>query len=409
VPRRHFDPAVRRLAAQLLEKLDVLADELASVIADEIPIYGEQPLIARAELTQSLADNMRHILGQLSGTINADLQIPHRLGRRRANQDVPLPEILRAYRLGFTFLWQRLLDAAHDSGPQAMNGLLETATSIWELADEFSSAITDSYRQAMGERMIAADRRRSGVVAALLGGPTTTHRTAWEIAKLLDMPYEGRFLVIIGETPGDGDSPFPHLEDRLRALDVASAWRAQPEHEIGLLSLGRRRTVAEVVAMVGEAETTRVGVSPQFHRLDATPRAVHFAQVALETMPAGAKGVRQLEDSRLSDLLVRDRETTRRFVLRVLRNVLALPDDDRTTLLATAEAWLAAHGSAAEAGKALYCHENTVRHRIHRLEEHLGFSLDDPRNWSDISAALEAIRMFPEMGNRLTDPSTDLF
>lgn len=114
--------------------------------------------------------------------------------------------------------------------------------------------------------------------------------------------------------------------------------------------------------------------------------------------------VRQLDDEPQVDLLVRDRETTRRFVVRVLGNVLALPDEARDTLLATATAWLNAHGSAAQAGRVLYCHENTVRYRIHRLEEHLDGSLDDPRTLGDLMTALQAIRTFPELGNHIVDP-----
>ena len=72
---------------------------------------------------------------------------------------------------------------------------------------------------------------------------------------------------------------------------------------------------------------------PHFDRLDGAARALRLAQVALETLPSEAGGLRQLTDAPLTELLVRDLDTTRRFVERVLGNVLALPDDDRATLL----------------------------------------------------------------------------
>jgi hypothetical protein len=358
------------------------------------------------ELKRSLRHNLTHVLGQLSGTQHPELEAPREIGRTRASQDVPLPEILRAYRLGFTFMWERLLHAAQRSGPQAMDGLLAAATVIWELADEYSVALTESYREHMSERLVMADRRRSGLVAALLGGPLSIERSPWEVAKLLGMPFQGNFLVLVADVSEDGAALVPSLESRLKRVDVTSAWRAQPDTEIGVLSLGRRRAASDIVALLADLPTTRVGVSPSYGRLDETARAARFAQVAVDTMPAGSRGVRQLDDVPLTDLLVQDRDTTRRFVLRVLGNVLRLPDDDRSTLLATAEAWVAARGSATEAGRVLYCHENTVRHRIHRLEEHLAVAFDDPRNLSDLTTALQAIRTFPELGQRLVANNT---
>lgn len=398
------DPSVARLASDLLEQVDSLAEELATLITNQIETYGAGAVVERAELMSSLIDNLTHILGQLSGTREPDLQAPRRIGRARAARDVPLPELLRAYRLGFTFVWQRLLDAARRTGEESVNALLDTATTIWELADDYSLALTDSYRQAMSERLIAADRRRSGIVSAILDGPGK--HSAWEVAKLLDLPYEGTFLVLVTDARDERSAALPALGDRLRSLDVASAWRSQPDHEVGVLSLGRRRDPSTILHAISNAAIGRAGVSPIFKRLDGATRALRLAQVAFEALPAGAKAVRQLNDEPQIDFLVRDRDATRRFVLRVLGNVLALPDDDRTTLLATARAWIEAHGSAPEASRVLYCHENTVRHRIRRLEQHLGSPLDDPRNLGDLTTALQAIHIFPELANRPTDTSS---
>ncbi|MFE6921840.1 PucR family transcriptional regulator [Nocardia sp. NPDC057663] len=400
MPSVSLTPPVTRLAANLLEQIDPLADELVARITDQIEIYRQASIVDRRELKQSLIDNMHQILGRLSGSAERDLSAPSRTGRARAAQGIPLPEILRAYRLGFAFVWQRLLDTARSAGQRSVDALLDAATTIWELADDYSLALTDSYRQEVGERMIAADRRRSGIISAILDGPGSSSHSAWEVAKLLDLPYVGTFLVLVAEATGRRSSPLPHLEDRLRQLDVGSAWRSQPDHEIGVLSLGQRRDPEEVLACIGKAADGRVGISPRFDRLDGAARALRLAQVALETVPPGTKAIRQLEDEPHIDLIVRDKETTRRFVERVLRSVLTLPDYERTTLLATATAWIEVHGSAAEAGRLLYCHENTVRHRIHRLEEHLGGSLDDPRKLGDLTTALQAIRTFPELGNR---------
>lgn len=400
----HAAPAVATLAAELLDDLDALTEELVLHITEQIEFYRTGTVVKREDLRSALRSNLDHILGRLSGRRELDMEAPRRIGRSRAMQDVPLPEILRAYRLGFSFVWERMLTAARRSGRPAVDALLDTSSAIWEFADDYATAMSDAYRRTLGERLVAADRRRSGILAAILDGTpgASQDHSAWEVAKLLDLPYEGKFLVVVAEI-GPGSAALM-IEERLRRLDVASAWRSQPDYEVGVLALGRRRTVESVLEALGRHADGRVGVSPLFYRLDGAARAVRLAQVAMETLPVGSAGVSQLEDEPLVDLLVRDRQTTARFVERVLGRVLALPDDDRATLLATAGAWLDAHGSAAEAGRVLYCHENTVRHRIRRLEEHLGGGLDDPRNLSNLLTALHALRAFPELADSEVAP-----
>ncbi len=408
MPRTFPDPLIAKIANTLTERLDELTDELVDRITDEIEIYRSPGVVTRAELRRSTRLNIEYMLHRLSHGRVRELLAPRLTGRERAGQGAPLPDVLRAFRLGFAFFWQQLLESARASGQRSLDALLDTATDIWAMADDYSTVLTESYRAAVSEAMIDADRRRSALVATLLNGPSDENHTAWEIAKLLDMPYDGSFLVVVAETPELGRPALPGLEERLRALDVTSAWRTQPEHEIVILSHGRRRTVGEIRSVITKSASARVGMSPPFSRLDGTPRALRFAQVALEAMGPDATGVRQLPDTPMAELVMGNLDTTRRFVRRVLGRVLTMADDDRSTLITTAEAWLNARSSAVEAGRVLYCHENTVRHRMRRLEERLDGELDDPATVAELAVALQAIRTFPELGARLrSDPRED--
>jgi hypothetical protein len=401
VPRHAHDPTIARIAGELLADVDALADEVVALIRGQIDIYRPGGLVSQADLRSSVVHNLGYFLGYLTGSGDLDLDGPRRTGRQRAEQDAPLPEILRAYRIAIAMLWQRVLDRTREAGPSTIDALLNTGVILWEVADNYSQALTEAYRQAVSQRLIADDRRRSALVASLQNGPTRGQPTAWEVAKLLDMPFDGAFLVIAAEPP------VSRLEDRLRRLDAASAWRAEPDHDIGVVSYGTRRPVEEILAAIGDSAQGRIGVSPPYTRLDQTPRATRYALVALEALPSGTVGVKALEDTPLAELMIGNLDASRQFVHRVLGAVLRLPDDDRGVYLTTAQAWLDAHGSAAEAGKTLYCHENTVRYRMRRLEEHLGGSLDDPRNLAELTAALQAIRAFPELSARLPDLTTD--
>ncbi|MFI6152906.1 PucR family transcriptional regulator [Kitasatospora sp. NPDC051170] len=386
-------PAVVGLANIIIARLDTHVSGLANRLVTEIDHYRN---VAPDDLRGSLRSNIGFVLAYLSGSATAvDLAAATATGRLRAEQGVPLPEVLRAYRLGFLQLWEELVEEAGTSGPPAQAALLVAATGFWEVSDLYSQALTAAYRDALAERLVETDRRRSALVAALVDGPPPGDDTAWEIAHMLDFPYRGTFIVVTAEAATTGTPPLPGLDARLRALDAGSAWRAQPGHEMGVLSCPARRAVPQVLDAVRAAATGRVGISPAYDSLDQTPRALRYAQVALESLPAGSAGVRQLDDTPLTELVMTNLETTRRAVNRILGGVLSLPESDRTTLLATARAWLDAHGSAAEASRALYCHQNTVRYRMHRLEEYLRGPLDDPKVVAELAMAVDAVGTFP--------------
>jgi hypothetical protein len=389
------DRAVARTAAALLCRLDDVTEQLVVRITSDIDFYRVGEVVSRAELRRSVGQNLSYILGQLAGTESQDLSAPRHTGQLRADAGAPLPEVLRAYRLGFAFVWESLLAESPRPSRESVDALLNTASDVWALADDYSIALTEAYRGAVARQMVSADRRRSALVAALLRGPVGDSRTTWEIAQLLDMPYRGSFLVVVAEAAAIGSVSLPGIEDRLNVLDVASAWRMQPDFEVGVLSCARRRSPNEVIAALRAAATTRVGISPGYGRLEDTPRALRYARAALESMPEGRADVRQLDDTPLAELAMGSMDTTRRVVRRVLGNVLCLPEDERTTLLDTAAAWLSAGGSARDSARTLYCHENTVRYRMRRLEERLGHDLANPTAMAELAAALSAVRMFP--------------
>jgi DNA-binding PucR family transcriptional regulator len=74
-----------------------------------------------------------------------------------------------------------------------------------------------------------------------------------------------------------------------------------------------------------------------------------------------------------------------------------LRPDDRDVLLETLEAWRDNDGSANGAGAKLFCHPNTVRPRLRRIEPLTGRSLSDPLAIAELCLALEAVRSRSEL------------
>jgi DNA-binding PucR family transcriptional regulator len=76
----------------------------------------------------------------------------------------------------------------------------------------------------------------------------------------------------------------------------------------------------------------------------------------------------------------------------VLADFGALPDEEREILFDTFRVWQDNDASVGGAAEVLFCHPNTVRHRLRRIEKHTGRSLSRPRDIAELCLALEVHR-----------------
>jgi DNA-binding PucR family transcriptional regulator len=79
----------------------------------------------------------------------------------------------------------------------------------------------------------------------------------------------------------------------------------------------------------------------------------------------------------------------------VLSRLDKLPADERTLLLDTFQAWVDAGGSANDTAAKIFCHPNTVRHRLRRIEELTDRSLSRPKDVAELCLAFEVERRLP--------------
>src|SRR5947207_633531 len=144
-------PAVAAIGLRLLDRVDDLAAELTEVIRRAEPFYAGSSVVAVDDLRASVRDNLIHILGQLCGQPRSGLEPPRVTGQRRAEQGVPLPVILHAYRVAGKFIWAAILaEAAGDE--VATTALLEAGSELWLIIDTHSGSVTDAYRDTIAER-----------------------------------------------------------------------------------------------------------------------------------------------------------------------------------------------------------------------------------------------------------------
>ena len=79
----------------------------------------------------------------------------------------------------------------------------------------------------------------------------------------------------------------------------------------------------------------------------------------------------------------------------MLGSLLDLQEDELALLLGTFDAWVRASGSATAAGAELYCHPNTVRYRLRRIEASTGRTLPNPGDTAELVTAVRAWRELP--------------
>jgi len=313
-------------------------------------------------------------------------------GRRRAEQGFPLAEVLHAFRLGGRVIWEELLEHARQAGPDATDDLVDIAGSLWAIIDDYSVLVTAAYQQRMSELSRLDAERRSLVVDAVLAGLAAENPSLPEAAAALGLPLRGSFLVICADQAG-AEAIERVVADELRGRGGTAAWRLRTGRYFGVVSLGPTVPADQLRAVLAAGATVRVGLSPVYTELTATPEALRLADIARATLPAGTAGVAGHDDHPVRALLVNDADAGWRAARAVLDPVLDLEPEARDLLLDTLRAWIAAEGSAAEAGKALYCHRNTVRNRLQRLEELTGRSLEHPQGLAELFVASEAVSL----------------
>jgi hypothetical protein len=389
------DTELAALIAWAEDRLPELTEDACGAILARIPFYRDGQVVQVPELRRSVGQNLRFLVTALRDPhAPLDLRAPKETGRRRAQQSAPLPEVLQAYRVCFATLWDALVaQARRKRHPAAADALLSATSLIWQLTDDHAIAVTEAYRAATAELLLARQQRRSALVEALLTGHPGPEGGPWEAASLLGFPPDGQLVVVAAETRGLAEESLPGIEKQLVGRGVVSGWRLTPALQLGLIALPASDN--SVLSILRKAATARTGVSPPYHSLSETPRALQLARTALVMVPIGRIEVQVFDSSPLAGMMAMDPREGRRIAQQVLGPVLALAVDDRAVLLDTLNAHLDHGGSADQAGDVLHCHPNTVRYRLRRLQELTGRSLSDPRQASELAAAAYAVRLLP--------------
>jgi len=389
-------PRISALITDLAHDIDKIAPRLAEHITANVEFYRATGAVSREELVEACHAQLSAVLGRFGSAAHFDTSFARASGHRRAAAGVPLSPIMDAYRVGSAFIWELIADEIATAGIPA-DDLIAVTAQLWQAQDVFTEAMSEGYRAEATSRLLTQETERAAMVEALLRGQVMANATVWELADLLHLPRQGPFVVVVAELAHVGRHALSTIENRLDTVDVRSAWRLLPDLQVGIVAVPSERHRTRLLEVLHRDATVRQGLSPPYPELPDTGAALRLARVAMTGSPRDG-GVTVFDEAPLSVTAVAEPDVMRRVAETVLGPLDSMRPDDRAILLDTLEAWLDAGGSADAAGTALFCHPNTVRQRLRRIEERTARSLSDPRQLTELCIALEARR-------RLTNPA----
>jgi PucR C-terminal helix-turn-helix domain/GGDEF-like domain len=390
---REVQQQVADVAGTLYERVDELAVQLVDAITHEVDLYQSAAPAPLDVLAQGCAANLRSVFSAVAAESPFDPTAATELGVARACDGVPLSSVMEAYRVGFRRASQAMVEESAARAHIDGDALRALTVKILTAQEVFTRAMALGYRGEHSRRVSSDASQHTGLLDALLHGRPCNQWSLWELADNLRLPTSGPFIVVAAEPPAPGAEPLAGIESRLRSLDVLSAWCLLPEHKVGIVHLRTDMTLGKVLALVSRMTSTRVGVSAPFDDLRETSQALRYARVTLLGRPDHPGVLVSVFDaSILASAAVSAPEVMTKLVAPLLANFADLADDEREILFETFRVWMENGGSPRTTAELLFCHPNTVRYRLHRIEQRTGRTLSRPRDVAELCLAFEVER-----------------
>jgi hypothetical protein len=388
---------VSEVAEAVGQRTDELAVMLARTIRREVHLYRTAIPLAFDMVVAGCAANIRPICTAIAAGSPFDTTAAAELGVERARDGVPLSAVMEAYRVGFRRLWDAVVTELTGRSTVESGALCALTDKLFAAQQAYTDAMAVGHRGEQTRRLRNDEAHRVILIDALLHGRVIEESSLWEAADYLRLPSTGPYVVIAAEANGDGEA-LPRIESKLRSLDVFSAWSLLPDIQVGIVHIKNDKHFGDVLALVSQTATARVGVSARFEDLRDTAQALRFARVSLRGRLEPGLLVSLFDGSILASAAVSAPDVLVKLVAPTLDSFAGLSDQERDTLYETFQAWVDNDGSTRAVGELLFCHPNTVRYRLHRIEQRTGRSLSKPRDVAELCLAFEVQRrlMQPE-------------
>ncbi|SFV23145.1 PucR family transcriptional regulator [Micrococcus terreus] len=404
----------------ILSRFDARAEQvghrLAEVYQGEVLEYRS---LAEAAVDQDVAPLMVHKVRQMLESLargvpptEEDLQLNADAAARRFHQGVPLPAVLRAYRLRGRTVWSELQDCADREDPAHLSALLQLAGALMEYMDLMSSAVTQAYLEEQSGLRRSRSVLPREVLESLLSGRMSRQAKDRVLDALeyqdLDVGGSAQHAVVTfrrrpaqAEPAGPGAALDVTREHLLTDLPGTSRRRR------GLVGLREDEVVwiVECVADSGElrpAITAALAELPGFvaglgshgsglEHVAVSHRQAHAAAgIALSSPDAGPLLTHR---DVLLDLVISQGTDAAGLVESTIGPLADYDREHGTDLVGTLKAYLDHRFHAAGAATDLQVRPNTVFYRLERIGQISGHDPMTPDGLLMLSLGIKALRL----------------
>jgi len=386
MPSTDLEAQIVEIQTALLDRCDELGAVVADTIWREIDYYAETGQIGRDELTANSRKSLREIFEALNADNKYETEIAARTGAARARAGIPLPAIMEAYRVAARLTWDELVSLAANRRRLTREAFIRATGRLWLAQDVYTYAMASAYRDTVSRKVLSRAAERAALVEALIDGRIVEQADLWEIAKMLRLPARGPYVVVAAECASLGKSALRGIEAKLSSIEIASAWRLLPDVELGLVHVRNHATLETLNKTLTGLASTRIGISSRFDDLRRTPQGVTYARIALSVERRDGSLLAMFEAKPLAIAAVSAPSVMKQVSSAIFAD---FDERDRESLFTTFRVWASTGGSISDTAERLYCHSNTVRHRLRRIEELTGKSLNRPLDLAELCLAFE--------------------
>jgi len=320
------------LRRRFARTLPGLLEHTVAHVAREVPYYGRlSPQQLRTEISHTTLRNLQlfsRLLEEGRSPRPEEVADLLRSVARRAEERIPLPDVLAAYYAGFRSGWQSMAEVAR---PADLEEVIEVGIQVLRYLEFITARVTETYVETTTALSSKESAARSELLHAVLAG--RDRPLHWERAGLVPWTELTVITLLHGPPRGSGD------------LDAA------------VVSRRRARGLRDALADLTDA-------------------------VVLDSF--GPTGV-----YRLSELLFQVQVTrpgpARAGLLEVIEPLAGQPD-----LLETLRVYAAASGRRGQAAERLHVHPNTLDYRLRRIRDLVGIDPTDIAGWTLLRSALLA-------------------
>ena len=400
-PRRS---AVAPIVDRFMERVDEVVERCHEAIWNAVPSYSRSGDDLGDDVRDAVRNNvvtLANVLQQSREIKREELEGIRRVGGRRAEQGIPLDDVLHAYRTVSRVCWDVLADECRAFEGDALEPTIELAEAVLRYTDQISTGVAESYAKAQRRIVREQEGARREFLSELLYGSETAPEELLGRAHSFGYDLSLSYLALVGVGPDTGQG----RETAVAAAVAGAAGGAaaepiilqKAEHTIALVPTEPFSDVAvlpeKLAAELGGK--WRFGVGGPALGLEGIRKAYLEAREAHEI--GGALGlpgnVVRFDDVLLYHFLRADLGLIDRFVTQMLGPLIEYDERRKGELMKTLEMYFKADGSVKLAGEMLFAHPHTVTYRLKQIQRLTGWSLRDPEDKLRLHLAVRAHRL----------------